>query len=83
MSFEETLVCDACSTVLSGGQHRIELLEDLYDEGGHTYSEQRHGGWKPCGADRKWLGLGHFRHVCGRCEETKATKFFDGQEIPR
>lgn len=79
MSFEETLVCDGCSSVLSGGPRR-ETVPELLASGGRAFMpyDSRRRTWVECGDDT--APENSLRHLCAGC--SGATEFFDGTVVP-
>ena len=77
MSFEETLVCDGCSSVLDGGSREM-MLRTLRDQDGRAFDKDRRGNWQDRPFDEPWASTR--RHLCGRCADAAA--FYDGDPVP-
>jgi len=75
--FEETLVCDGCSSVIDGGSREM-TLGTLRDQGGRAFARGRRGEWVEMDPDRPW-SISR-RHLCGRC--ATATKVYDDVPVP-
>ncbi len=80
MSFEETLICDGCSCVVSGGP-RGQTVPEVLARGGAAF---RPGGRLPgmftrCTAEK--AAATSTRHLCPRCVDRK--EFFDGVPVPQ
>ena len=80
MSFEETLICDGCSSVLGGGPRRNTVAELLSDGGAaFVLDDRRRRIYARIGGQDATLRSS--RHLCARC--SGATVFFDGVSVPR
>lgn len=77
--FEETLVCDGCSSVVDGGS-RATTLRTLRENGGQAFDKIIGGRWHPRSSSEPW-GTAK-RHLCGRCVAEGRTAFYDGEPIP-
>lgn len=79
MSFEETLVCDGCSSVLSGGPRR-ETVPELLASGGRAFAiadRRRKVYVRVFGQEASTTSC---RHLCVSCAGADA--FFDGIAVP-
>ena len=74
MSFEETLICDGCGTVLNGGD-RLQMTRELREAGGRSFVSTL-GAWTEVKR-----GNGD-RHLCGACTRKGRRQFGDGTPIP-
>lgn len=74
MSFEETLICDGCGSVLNGGDRR-QMARELRENGGRSFVSTL-GAWTEVKR-----GNGD-RHLCGACVRDGRRQFVDGAQIP-
>lgn len=74
MSFELTLVCDGCSTVLNGGD-RAQMEKEHREGGGRSFVSTL-GAWTEVK-----IGEGE-RHLCWSCVHEGVQRFGDGASVP-
>jgi hypothetical protein len=80
VSFEETLVCDGCSSVLDGGSRKNTLLT-LRANGGRAFDKHWSGnGWSERSPEEPWASTR--RHLCGGCVRRGVDRFYDLSAIP-
>lgn len=81
MAFEETLVCDGCSRVISGGG-RWHMLGELRENGGRAFVRTSRSTWREVShhdVDTDWLASS--RHLGECCAGVHV--FFDGDPVPQ
>ena len=79
MSYEETLICDGCCSVVDGGPRRF-TLQALKDGGGRAFGiGMRPHTWLEVESDN-WLNAK--LHLCGDCVRDGRPTFFNSDPIP-